>query len=633
MDNSFERAIRNYLDDKLYERRGLSKQEYVERCRAIWDRTPCQEGSFKIIIDYLYDYTKTRKEIDYTDNLLLNHLATKPKKDAIECHCLVATKWQDGDLKIVPWDQPSSADLEDPAEPAERLYLFALFDVLGFEFLHNERGTTPLYELYLDLIARVTAKQSFSTIMTENGPEAAFTLIGDVPLRHQYFSDTIILWTPLVPRFISPFCARCADIICESILMGLPLRGAITTGSAILNRNKGIFLGAPIIEAARVEREQNWIGVSFGPSCTEPTVQLALHPELLQQRYTRHFKVTNKFNKWVSLMTLDWPRRARDKNCETAIFEQLHELKTRTPQDKQFYYDNTISFLEHSRQANDWYKHSTLIVPEPLRTMITVTLADGQELEGMRPHFTVNDIAFQSAYFLLVPADSAEAVRNLALDAPLTIDSLSNLLYMIPRKAVVRIQLLREELPKESAKQDSEEESSSNRLSPQPTQMDLRTANDAMAKIFIGVKDFGIFLPTLHTMHECARTLLFVTLAIPEGEVWPRDGIEMLHRMELLAHRDFINALHTFSIQATLAKDAVEYFATMTRDYKDICRTFSNPEEFLSHFDADHKITYAPDIMERERLHLLGLMLKTLCILTQQDGAINAVSAIPLRTG
>src|SRR5579864_3832650 len=124
MDNSFEHAIRHFLDDKLYERRGLSKEDYVERCRAIWDRTPCEEGSYKIIIDYLYDYAKTRSEIDYTDNLLLNHLATKPRNDAIECHCLVKTKWQDGDLKIVRWDEPSSADLDDPAEPAERPYLF-----------------------------------------------------------------------------------------------------------------------------------------------------------------------------------------------------------------------------------------------------------------------------------------------------------------------------------------------------------------------------------------------------------------------------------------------------------------------------------------------------------------------------
>jgi hypothetical protein len=625
MDNSFERAIKGFLDDKLYERRGISKEEYVERCRAVWDQTPCQDGSYKIILDGLYDYAKTRSEIDYTDNLLLNHLATKPRNDAIECHCLVKTKWQDGDLKIVPWDEPSSADLDDPAEPAERPYLFALFDVLGFEHLHNERGTASLYELYRDVIARVTAKDSFSTMMTENSPEVAMTLIGDTPLRHQYFSDTIILWTPLLPEFISPFCARCADVVCESILMGLPLRGAITSGSAILNRNKGVFLGTPIIEAARVEAQQNWIGVSFGPSCTEPTVQLALHPDLLQQHYTQHFKTTDKFNKWMSLMTLDWPRRARDKDCEAAILDQLLHLKSRAPRDKQYYYDNTISFLEHSRRTHDWHKHSTLIVPEPLKTMITVTLADGQELEGMRPHFAAKDSALQNAYFLLVPADAVEAVRNLALDAPLTINALAKLLYVIPRKALVRIQLLRQKSGTKSKKHDSEGDDSTSGCPSSPqTPRDLTAINDAMAKIFIGVRGFDIFIPTLHTVHECARTLVFVTLAIPEGEVWQRNGIEILDKMELIAHRDFITALQTFCSQSTLPKEASEYFATMTRDYKDICGTFiGETEEFLAHVDPEYKTTYAPEIMKRERFHLLGLMLKMLCVLTQENGAIK----------
>ncbi len=625
MDNSFEQAINSYLDEKLYERRGISKEEYINRCRALWDQTTCQEGSYKIIIDGLYDYSKTRKEIDYTDNLLLNHLAAKPADDTIECHCLVKTKWQDGDLKIVPWGEPSAADLDDPAEPAQRPYLFALFDVLGFEHLHNERGTAALYEIYRDLITRVTAKQSFSTLMTENGPDAAMTLIGETPLRHQYFSDTIILWTPLLPEFISPFCARCADLVCESILMGLPLRGAITSGSAILNRNKGVFLGTPIIEAARVEAQQNWIGVSFGPSCTEPSVQLALHPDLLQQNYTQHFKTKGTFNKWISLMTLDWPRRARDKDCETAILDRLLDLRSRAPGDKRHYYDNTISYLQHSRRTHDWHRQSNLIVPEPLKTIITVTLANGQELEGMRPHFAVNDTAMENAYFLLVPADAAEAVRNLNLDAPLTINTLAKLLYVIPRKALVRIQLLREGSAKQSTEHDpGVDEPGLQHLSTPRKTGDLTTTNDAMAKIFTGVKGFDIYIPTLHAIHECARTLVFVSLAIPEGEVWSKDGMELLHKMELLAHRDFITALQAFCSQALLPKEASEFFATMMRDYKMVCGTFIEEIEiFLASADPDTSTTFAPEIMQRERFHLLGLMLKTLCVLTQENGAIR----------
>jgi hypothetical protein len=250
--------------------------------------------------------------------------------------------------------------------------------------------------------------------------------------------------------------------------------------------------------------------------------------------------------------------------------------------------------------------------------MIRVTLSDGQELEGMRPHFAVNESAFQNSYFLLVPMDSVEAVRNLALDTPLTIEALAKLLYVIPRNALARIQLLRQESGMQSKEHASEAEE------PRSRRTDLTTVNDAMAKIFIGVKDFNIFIPTLHTMHECARMLIFVMLAIPEGEAWPKDALEDLHRIELLAHRDFVTALQTFCSQSTLPKEASEYFATMTREYKNICATFmSRPAEFLEHVDPNYRLTYAPEVMERERLHLLGLILKILCVLTQQSGAIK----------
>ena len=151
-------------------------------------------------------------------------------------------KWENGELREVSDDDKSTRNLDDPLEPEERPYLFALFDVLGFEALHTELGTTKLYEIYKELLDKVTSKESYSTLQTFNEPKVALTMICSMPLRYQYISDTIILWTPMLPEFISPFCARCADVICESILMGLPLRGAISAGSAILNKNKGVFL-------------------------------------------------------------------------------------------------------------------------------------------------------------------------------------------------------------------------------------------------------------------------------------------------------------------------------------------------------------------------------------------------------
>lgn len=284
MDKPFtEDVIRHYLEDELYKKRGISKEEYIGRCKRAWEQTNCKAGDYKIIVDGLYDYSKVDNTTDYNDKLVTDHLQKKEKEDKIECHCLVLMKWEDGNLKEVSADDKSERNLDDPIEPEERPYLFALFDVLGFEALHTEIGTTRLYKVYQELLDKVTSKESYSTLQTFNEPKVAWTMLGSVPLRYQYFSDTIILWTPLLPEFISPFCARCADVICESILMGLPLRGAISAGSAILNKNKGVFLGAPIIDAARVENQQNWIGVSFCPSFTDPSLQLSLHPDLLIQ--------------------------------------------------------------------------------------------------------------------------------------------------------------------------------------------------------------------------------------------------------------------------------------------------------------------------------------------------------------
>ncbi len=638
MNKSFtEDIIKHYLEDKLYEKRGISKEEYINRCKEVWDQTNCRKGDYKIIIDGLYDYSKVDNVTDYNDKLLTDHLINKEKQDKIECHCLVSCKWENGELKEVPWDEKSSSNLEDPLEPEERPYLFALFDVLGFEVLHAELGTTNLYHIYKELIDKVTSKESFSTLQTVNEPEIAWTMLGNMPLRHHYFSDTIIVWTPFLPEFVSPFCARCADIICESILMALPLRGAISIGSAILNKNKGVFLGSPIIETARVESQQNWIGVSFCPSSTEPLFQLALHPDLLIQNYTRHFKSVRGFNKYISLMTLDWPKRARERKLDVKIIHQLQILKSKAPVDKHEYYEQTLSFLQHSLNNNDWYKNYKLIIPKPLETIIKVTLTNGDELEGTRPHFAFKDSEFNEQYFLLIPKENIKTLRNLPVEKhSFNLDTLSRVMYVIPKKALARIQLLREErLPANSlAGQISEinQKKSDNIVSKVPTKgginknwwekipKDLTLLNNSISKVFIGSKGFEIFIPTLNKIHECARYLIFVNFAIPEGETWDREGIEMLHKIELFSHRDFINAIEKFRNQVDLIKETNDFMIEFLNEYKNICETFiGDINGLLINFDPDYKVEYAPSIMEKERFHLLGLMTKMLCALTQKN--------------
>jgi hypothetical protein len=62
------------------------------------------------------------------------------------------------------------------------------------------------------------------------------------------------------------FLQTCMDFFCQSIVAGIPLRGCISTGLAVMNPYKSIYVGSPLVEAARGETAQNSIGVAFGKS-------------------------------------------------------------------------------------------------------------------------------------------------------------------------------------------------------------------------------------------------------------------------------------------------------------------------------------------------------------------------------
>ena len=92
-------------------------------------------------------------------------------------------------------------------------------------------------------------------------PEGALFAVGGPP-HYAYFSDTILLWCPLVPPAVDDFVGRCSDLICEALAMNIPLRGAITLGEAVLDNQASLFIGKPIVEAHFIERWQEWIGKS-----------------------------------------------------------------------------------------------------------------------------------------------------------------------------------------------------------------------------------------------------------------------------------------------------------------------------------------------------------------------------------
>jgi len=96
--------------------------------------------------------------------------------------------------------------------------------------------------------------------------------------------------------------------------------------------------------------------------------------------------------------------------------------------------------------------------------------------------------------------------------------------------------------------------------------------------------------------------------------------MEILHKIELFSHRDFINAVDKFRKQVDLSKETNEFFIKFLTDYKNVCSTFiGDIDGLLLNYDPNYKVKYAPSIMESERFHLLGQMIKILCHLTQTN--------------
>ena len=181
------------------------------------------------------------------------------------------------------------------------LQLVCLLDVLGFESLLKAHGLAGIRAKYTTLIEYV--RQQKGGIDVVQTPDAQVA-VGWLVISNAYFSDSLLFWTRYSKMSLPSFTHCIAEAICFGIETELPLRGAIAVGEAILDEDGGIFLGDPLVEVARTERTQEWIGVSFGPSFEKPGFNdgFQLHTIL---PYKSHYK--DRANRYATGMTVDWP--------------------------------------------------------------------------------------------------------------------------------------------------------------------------------------------------------------------------------------------------------------------------------------------------------------------------------------
>lgn len=277
----------------------------------------------------------------------------------------------------------------------EQLYSIALFDILGFSNFVEKNGNKVILELYNKLVELIDKQKS-----SYNGKQSFAGQVVPVPISNDcksavmvanangyvnvgHFSDTFIIYVNylvgkegfwLATGFNEPyplllcdkvtqpdpvfyqnhniylsFLQTCMDFFCQAIVAGIPLRGCVSTGYAVMDKYKSIYLGSPLVEAARGEPARNSMGISFGKSFNK------YHPIFNNYfiPYLDNIKEGER-SKFLSPMVLDWARYWRETPDfkDYDLIECINKMKT----DTQYscYYDNAINFVEFSNNNKNW---------------------------------------------------------------------------------------------------------------------------------------------------------------------------------------------------------------------------------------------------------------------------------------
>jgi len=216
-------------------------------------------------------------------------------------------------------------------------YQVALFDVLGFESRLNSWGLEEMLRRYQDLMWAVIAPQLhqarlFGEMQFRESPywlkEGGVFIFNKV--HGAYASDSILLWSDRTwpgargktaeeldgisqddaegwvasPIPCDNFINACNELVCHGIEVGLPLRGALAAGQAIFDDRRRLYLGQPLVECARMEKAQEFIGAGL---CKSFRTQII--PKRFRVEFERHLK-SPVCSEWGGAV-LDWPRHWR----------------------------------------------------------------------------------------------------------------------------------------------------------------------------------------------------------------------------------------------------------------------------------------------------------------------------------
>lgn len=154
---------------------------------------------------------------------------------------------------------------------ADKRYV-AFIDILGFSSIVATRELSKVVDIVRALLHGMDSlgKSGFVRIKEGGSIESELLEFGSL-----HFSDTIVLWTPPVEDadhlrrgpILTGFMLNLGNSLWSGLATGIPLRLGIAYGDVIVSKEEGIVVGQPLVDAADIEKRQNWVGGALHRTC------------------------------------------------------------------------------------------------------------------------------------------------------------------------------------------------------------------------------------------------------------------------------------------------------------------------------------------------------------------------------
>ena len=158
-------------------------------------------------------------------------------------------------------------------------HLVAMCDVLGFSRMVQVLPLETLAQQYVDLLDTLyTArwKHVDDVVRTYQTMSEVTVHPNEFP-RVAVFSDTVIIWMAIAPDMkpetalasTEQFFGAVALLIARGISHRMPVRAGVALGRCVIDPEREVYVGLPIVQAYRTEQAQEWVGGACHPSCLQ----------------------------------------------------------------------------------------------------------------------------------------------------------------------------------------------------------------------------------------------------------------------------------------------------------------------------------------------------------------------------